>query len=46
MLRIVAAFHDDIFSDPDSPTGLNKVQQPYPFLTYADQVYRTSISAL
>jgi len=24
MLRIVAAFHDNIFSDPDSPTGLNK----------------------
>lgn len=25
MLRIVARFHDAIFSDPDAPTGLNKV---------------------
>ncbi|KAJ8522831.1 hypothetical protein ONZ45_g676 [Pleurotus djamor] len=24
LLRIVARFHEDIFSDPDSPTGLNK----------------------
>ncbi|KAL4066300.1 fungal-specific transcription factor domain-containing protein [Scleroderma yunnanense] len=24
LLRIVAQFHDNIFSDPDSPTGLNK----------------------
>ncbi|KIM60279.1 hypothetical protein SCLCIDRAFT_1217063 [Scleroderma citrinum Foug A] len=24
LLRIVAQFHKDIFSDPDSPTGLNK----------------------
>lgn len=26
LLRIVAQFHNDIFSDPDSPTGLNKVR--------------------
>jgi hypothetical protein len=26
MLRLVARFHDDIFSDPTSPTGLNKVR--------------------
>jgi len=26
LLRIVAQFHDDIFSDPDAPTGLNKVR--------------------
>jgi hypothetical protein len=25
LLRIVGLFHDDIFSDLDSPTGLNKV---------------------
>lgn len=24
LLRIVAQFHDDVFSDPDSPTGLNR----------------------
>jgi hypothetical protein len=24
MLRIVAAFHDELFSDPDTPSGLNK----------------------
>jgi hypothetical protein len=24
MLRIVAAFHDDIFSDTESPSGLNR----------------------
>lgn len=26
LLRIVAQFHKNIFSDPDSPTGLNKVR--------------------
>jgi hypothetical protein len=25
LLRVVARFHDDIFSDPTSPSGLNKV---------------------
>lgn len=25
MLRIVAAFHDEVFSDPSTPSGLNKV---------------------
>jgi hypothetical protein len=25
LLRVVARFHDDIFSDPLSPSGLNKV---------------------
>ncbi|KAI6100455.1 hypothetical protein EV401DRAFT_1877551 [Pisolithus croceorrhizus] len=24
LLRIVSQFHDDVFSDPDSPTGLNR----------------------
>lgn len=24
LLQIVAKFHDEIFSDPSSPTGLNK----------------------
>jgi hypothetical protein len=26
LLRIVAGFHDEIFSDPSSPSGLNKVR--------------------
>lgn len=26
LLRIVARFHDEVFSDPNSPTGLNKVR--------------------
>jgi hypothetical protein len=25
MLRIVAKFHEEVFSDPDCPTGLNEV---------------------
>lgn len=25
LLRVVARFHDEIFSDPDSPSGLNEV---------------------
>ena len=26
MLRIVAQFHEKVFSDPDNPTGLNEVR--------------------
>lgn len=26
MVRIVTAFHDEVFSDPTTPSGLNKVR--------------------
>lgn len=30
LLRVVARFHDEIFSDPDSPSGLNEVNGIFP----------------
>lgn len=35
MLRVVAAFHEEVFSDPTTPSGLNKVRGPSesPFLS-------------
>jgi hypothetical protein len=49
MLRIVAAFHNDIFSDPDSPSGLNKVKHLFLLVcvtTCTQRDPRTSISSL
>ena len=34
LLRVMARFHEAIYSDPDAPTGLNKVHSFYSFLRF------------
>lgn len=43
LMRIVAKFHEELFSDPDTATGLNKVTK-YLWMTYARVVaYETHL---
>lgn len=36
LLRVMARFHEAIYSDPDAPTGLNKVNSAHLFTGVAD----------